>query len=217
MFGTVVAVLTRPGEYFAAREEPSLRPAALAVAASALPKAAVGMLVLWQFRGVVPLPGLAVGAVVALAFVGVFAGLLWLVVAVLLYALSVPVAARDDRRRLFAFVGWGLAPQAVTGTILLLAAVAAVSQLPPPTDVPSAVEFGRRFAEGSLLSVATSAGTARATFTGSFSQVEAGLGLVGALWSGYVWTAAVEQARGVGRRRAVLVVAVPVLALALNG
>lgn len=211
MFHAFLDLLFRPGEFFGAREEPRLRWAALAALATAVPPLAVGLLVLGQLRNLVPPRGLVIGAGLLVAVIPAFAVVTWLATAGLLYALALPFSGRGDLRRLVAYVGWGMLPQGVTAVVVAGVVAFALAQLQPPVDEATAREFARQLRGGSVVALAAAAGTARATVTGSLTQVKTAAAVTGALWSGYVWVAAVARARGLSRRRAALVVAVPVL------
>lgn len=210
MRSTALAVLTDPVRVFARRTEHGLVRPALVVATSGLLQGLVVFLVVAQFNDLVPDTDIRlVGA--ALVPVLIVAGLLaWLAVGGLLFALSYPVAGRGSGRALLAAVGWGWLPQTLGAAVLAAAALVVVSQLQPPTDEATAQAFGRQFEQGGLVSLASVAGTARATATGSFSQLQRVVMVTTTLWSGYIWVAALRQVRELARLPALLATAVPV-------
>lgn len=222
MFATVVDVLTRPGEFFASHPDPGLKRPALLVGATGLVQGLTVVVFLAQFRELLRRESaagdgvLAVGAVVVLGALVAVALLGWLLLAGFLYAVSYRTSGRGGGRALLAAVGWGWLPLLLAALVILATAVLVVSQLSPPTDEATAREFARQVEEGSLVALAGAAGTARATATGSFSQVQTVAGVLAPLWSGYVWLAAVERFRGLTRWQARLAVAIPVLVMILG-
>ena len=215
MAATVVDVLVHPGEFFAERDV-GLRGAALVVVAAALLAGLTGVVIIVAFRRLLP-PRLVVVAGAFSIVTFVVGGLVgWLVLTALLYALSWPLAEEGSFRALLAPVGWGMAPHVLTGLVVLVATLVVVSQLSAPTDSETAVAFARQVERGPLVALAAFAGTARATASGSLSQVQAVTGVASALWSGYVWVAAVERVRGLSRRAAVAVVVPVVVVMLLN-
>jgi hypothetical protein len=216
MVGWLLDALVRPSEFFAERDV-GLRGALLVVVGAALLTALTGITFVFAFRNLLPRRVVLLATGVTLLTVLVMGVLGWLVLAGLMYVMTWPFAETGSFRALLGAVGWGMLPHVLKGAFLLAATVVVLSQLPAPADKEAAREFARQAEQGSLVALAAVAGTARASVTGSLSQLQLVAGVASTLWSGYVWVPALEEVRGVSRRQAVAVVAVVVVLMLLNG
>lgn len=216
MLATAIDALTRPGEFFARRPDPTLRWPALFVVGSGLVNATTGIAIVSEFRHLMADGELATAAGFGLVVLPAAALLWWVLVTGLLYGLSKRLAGGASFRRLLAHVGWGWLPQLLAALVVFLATVVVVSQLRPPPHEGSVPAFVRRLAGDPLVAFTAAAGIARTTTAGSLTQVKFAVSAVGALWTGYVWVAAAERSAGLTRRQALLAVGVPVALMLLN-
>lgn len=129
--------------------------------------------------------GIAIGAIAGL--LGPF--VVWLVYTALFYLLSLVFDGTGEFRDLFAVVGWGFAPRVISslvGTVILFV-VFSGTDFSDPAQVQ---QFQRSFPTSPL---------------GLTSQ---GVSVLVSLWSAWIWTHAVANARGLTVRQAAIVVGV---------
>ena len=106
-------------------------------------------------------------------------------------ALAALLGGDSDLRELFALTGWGFLPQAFGTIVSTLVAVATLHGVELPITMQSAwAEYPLR--------------------RNVFFVVSYGMPVLATLWSAYIWLPAVRRVTGLGRRRAVVTVAIPV-------
>jgi len=175
------------------------------------PAAVVGLVAVTGLLSALPillttLSALPAGADVFVAvglLIGGLAGLfgpfiVWLVYAGLFYLLSLAFDGTGSFRDLFAVTGWGFAPRVVSsliGAAILSIAVSGASL----TDPTQAQQFQQSFSTSPL---------------GLISQ---GISIIISLWSAWMWTHAVANARELTTKQAGIVVGVIVALGILSG
>lgn len=130
------------------------------------------------------------GAGLVGALVGPF--VVWLLYAVAFHAITALFDAEGEFRDTFLLSGWGFLPR-IFASLISGAAMLVAFGSASPAATPEATRTVAADLRGSPLVRAASA-----------------VGILATLWSGYVWTYAVAEARGVSVRRAAIAVAVPV-------
>jgi hypothetical protein len=144
--------------------------------------------------------GLPAGLVVFLLFLP-FAS--WLLLSGVVHVLSWPLASEGTVRETVAAVAWGFLPVAAANALTFVGVLIAFLGGPPTFEFAFVGLLGRAFAQSTAVSPVLAATNL--------------LGVGCLLWSGYLWTHALATVRGLDRRHAALVVAVPVgLALFAN-
>lgn len=138
--------------------------------------------------------GLVVGGIVGLLRPFV----IWLAYALMFHGLSALFDAEGEFRDLFALAGWGFAPNVVSAVVrgVVIALLVAGAGFSSPGDGLRTVQSGMAGPVGLLLQ---------------------GFSLLMTLWSAWLWTHAVEAARGIPRRQAAIVVGVVVVVGVLVG
>lgn len=202
MLSALRAALTNPASFYQ-REvaDPGVRGPVAVVAVVAIVGLLSSVPVFQSIMGAVPeaasifvLIGLVVGAVIGL----VSPFVIWLLYALLFYALSMIFGGRGEFRDLFFLIGWGFAPrilaQIVGGIVLLV--LLSRGDLSTP-------EQARQFAQ-----------TAVGSPIGLFNR---GFNLLMTLWSAWIWIHALAAARDLSRRDATICVGIVVLAGILLG
>lgn len=189
-------VLTDPQAFFADRgDDPGLRGPALVV----LVVGVLGLLsavptLLLVLRGVPPAArgivgvGLAIGAVFGL--VGPF--VVWLLYAIVFYALSMVFGGEGEFRELFALTGWGFLPRVLGAAVSAVVLFVVVGSVSAPESAEAMRAFQQQLQSHPLVRAST----------------VVGIGI--SLWSGYIWTHAVATARNLPVRRAAATVGLPV-------
>lgn len=138
-------------------------------------------------RGIVGV-GLAIGAVFGL--VGPF--IVWLLYAIVFYALSIAFGGEGEFRELFALTGWGFLPRVLGAAVSAVVLLVAVGGVSAPESAEAMRQFQQQLQSNPLVRASTV------------------VGIVVTLWSGYIWTHAVATARDLTVRQAAIVVGIPV-------
>lgn len=195
----VMDALASPDDLFAERadEVPLWQPALVVVAVVALNVAVA----YYQAQHIayppeVPETARSFGTIFAVAQAVLVPFIGWVVIAAVLHGLSALAGAdRGGFAGTFRDVGWGYAPGVIDAGIRLVASWFALQQLATPIPIQS---FVARLQSTTIM------------------QGAVAIGILVALWQGVIWTFAVHHGRGLSKRRAAAVVAVPVaLPLAL--
>lgn len=193
---TWTTVLTDPQAFFAGRgDDPGLGGPALVVLVVGL----LGLLsavptLLLVLRGVPPGAqgivgvGLAIGAVFGL--VGPF--IVWLLYAIVFYALSIAFGGEGEFRELFALTGWGFLPRILGAAVSAIVLFVVIGGVSAPESAEAMRGFQQQLQSNPLVRAST----------------VVGIGVT--LWSGYIWTHAVATARELAVRQAAVVVGIPV-------
>lgn len=197
MSSDVRTLLTRPGEFFADREDdPSLKGPAAIVVTIAVLSAVAGAVVLLQFGQVVPADArgvFVVGAVIGVLVSVAVPFVTWLLYAIAFHLLTALFDGEGEFRDTFVFTGWGFLPRVLATLVSLVVTLYVVQVVDAPTEAVGFASYSQRIQGTPLVQVSTV------------------VGVVFTLWSAYIWVAAVERARSVTRRQAYVAVAVPVL------
>lgn len=202
MLSSLRSALLTPEAFFEREAaDPSLRGPVVIVAVVALVGVLSSLPVMRAVLGSFPegarpfgLIGIAIGVVFGL--VGPF--VVWLLYALLFYGLSALVGGEGEFRDVFVLIGWGFAPRIVSSIVGGLVLVVLVSQGDFATP-QQAQQLSRRALTSPL---------------GLFNRV---VSLVMTLWSAWIWTYAVGQARDLSRRGAAITVGVVVLGAIVLG
>lgn len=190
-------VLTDPEEFFAERaDDPALRgPALVVLVVGVLGLLSAVPVLLLVLRGVpsgaraIVGAGLAIGAVFGL--VGPF--VVWLLYAIVFYAISIAFDGTGTFRELFALTGWGFLPRVLGAAISAVVLFVAIGSVGTPESAEAMRQFGQQLRTSPLVRASTVVGIAIT------------------LWSAYVWTHAVAAARDLSVRAAAVTVGIPVL------
>ncbi|WP_018257714.1 YIP1 family protein [Halomicrobium katesii] len=189
-------LLGDPARFFERRgEEPSLFGPLLVVAVVAL-CAAVGSVVTTLQLGQAIQGDLQMlflfTAVVQGSFALVVPFVSWVLYVLGFTAVAALLGGDSDLRELFALTGWGFFPQGFGTVVTTLVVVATLHgvELSPVVMQPAWAEYPLR--------------------RNVFFVVSYGMPVLATLWSAYIWLPAVRRVTGLGRRRAVVTVAIPV-------
>ncbi len=201
-------VLTDPHSFFERRgEEPSIRGPVAIIGTLAILGTLASLVTFQALSGAVTedARGLLVGVQVFAGVVGLaIPFVIWLLYAVVFFVVSAFLDGEGPFRDVALLSAWGFLPRVLAAVVDLVATVVATGEVPAPT-VTSPEEFGT-YAD----QVATHPANVVASVIG--------IGLL--LWSAYIWVAALQEARRLNRREAIIAVAVPVgiaLLLRLSG
>lgn len=189
-------VLTHPDEFFAERtHDPGLRgPVLIVLAVGVLGLLSAVPSLLLVLRGIpaearaIVGAGLAIGA--AFGLVGPF--VVWLLYAIVFYAISMVFDATGSFRDLFALTGWGFLPRILGAAVSAVVMFVVLGTTAAPETVEAMAAFNRQLRSDPLVRASTVVGIAIT------------------LWSGYLWTHAVATARDLTVRQAAVVVGIPV-------
>lgn len=189
-------VLTHPDEFFAERtDDPGLRgPVLIVLAVGVLGLLSAVPSLLLVLRGIpaearaIVGAGLAIGA--AFGLVGPF--VVWLLYAIVFYAISMVFDATGSFRELFVLTGWGFLPRILGAAVSAVVMFVVVGTTAAPETAEAMAAFNRQLQSDPLVRASTVVGIAIT------------------LWSGYLWTHAVATARDLTVRQAAVVVGIPV-------
>lgn len=202
MLSALREALTSPASFFEREAaDPGLRGPVAVVAVLAVAGAVGSIPTLQATLGAAPegaAPFVLVGSVVGVLFGLVVPFVVWLLYALLFYALSSLFDGEGEFRDLFALVGWGFAPRVLAALV-----GAAVTFLLLPAGGFSDPQAAGQFAQ--------------AVATDPLGIVSRAFGLLMTLWAAWVWTHAVAAARNLSRRDAAITVGVVVGAGVLLG
>lgn len=190
-------VLTHPDEFFAERtDDPGLRgPVLIVLAVGVLGLLSAVPSLLLVLRGIpaearaIVGAGLAIGAIFGL--VGPF--VVWLLYAIVFYAISMVFDGAGSFRDLFVLTGWGFLPRILGAAVSAVVMFVVVGTTAAPESAEAMAAFNRQLQSDPLVRASTVVGIAIT------------------LWSGYLWTHAVAAARGLSLREAAITVGVPLL------
>lgn len=191
MLSALVDALTDPASFFEREAaDPELRGPTIVVGTVAILGLLAAIPTLQATMAAVPRGArgfVVVGAIVGMVFGLVVPFVVWLVYALLFYALSALFGGEGEFRDLFAMVGWGFGPRALAA---LVSGVVTFVLLPSGGfgDPAAASQFARDVATSPL-------GLANRVF-----------GLLMTLWAAWVWTHVVAEAREISRRNAAITV-----------
>lgn len=194
---TWTTVLTHPDEFFAERtDDPGLRgPVLIVLAVGVLGLLSAVPSLLLVLRGIpaearaIVGAGLAIGAIFGL--VGPF--VVWLLYAIVFYAISMVFDGTGSFRDLFVLTGWGFLPRILGAAVSAVVMFVVVGTTAAPETAEAMAAFNRQLQSDPLVRASTVVGIAIT------------------LWSGYLWTHAVAAARGLSLREAAITVGVPLL------
>lgn len=205
-------VLTDPKRFFSdAGEDPKARyPILILVVLSLVGTAFLGVFLFQVLQNTEGGSGFAVVATL-FVLIGQLIGnfLVWLVYALVFFALSAFMDGEGDFMETLVFTGWGFIPRiagAVVSGVISLIAITGVT--PPDIDFENPAA-----AQQEMIRFATEAGA------GELNLISSLAGIVFLFWSAYIWVAAVEDARELDRQQAMIAVGIPVgiaLLLRLN-
>ena len=199
MMGETRDVLANPRSFFENEiEEPSVRTPVLIVASLAVLGVLSAIVTYVELIGVMTGEARTVFAIlqmfnVIVAAVAPF--FIWILYAGVFYVMSIPLGGEGSFRNVILLSAWGFIPRIAEGLLTLVATIVAL-QLLEFNTVATQEEFSQVIQE---IGFHTAALTANAI----------GIGLL--LVSAYIWVGAMETARNLTRRNAVITVAVPVL------
>lgn len=202
MLSVLQTALTDPESFFDREAvDPSLRGPIVIVSVVALTGLLSSLPVFQAIMDAVPeaasafvLIGLVVGAVIGL--VGPF--VVWLLYALLFYGLSAIFGGEGEFRDVFVLIGWGFAPNILSGIVGGVVTFFLVSR-GDFSDPQQVQQF------------------ARSASTGPLGLLNRGFSLLMTLWSAWIWTHAVAAARNLTLRDAAISVGIVVLAGILVG
>jgi len=189
-------VLSSPDEFFRRQaSDPGFRGPVVVVLLAGISAALSGGVTASLVTKAMPSNASFVGSIVLVtstvgALVVIFA--LWLVYAVVLYAISIAFDGEGGFTDTFKLVGWGYVPSILGGVVSAVAMYTVVQGVTPPHDPQSIQPFVQQL-------------RSRPAF-----QVASLLGVVFTLWQGFIWTFAIKHARRLGLREAAITVAIPV-------
>lgn len=195
--GFVKRLVTNPSQFFArVSADTGVRGPVLIVLLSGITSlVASGQLLLFSTaalpEGVQAILLIPVAVTVVAQILSVY--IVWVLYAVVFYLLLFALGASTEFRELVLATGWGFFPQVLSSALLSGGIVYALSQVEPPSDLQAFESFATVL-QGHPAITATTLATVPFI-----------------LWSGMLWTFAIENTSDASIKQAVLVAAVPVV------
>lgn len=196
MFEHVGTLLTDPDRFFEHRgDDPSLTEPALVVLSIVAVSTIAGVVMIAAFAEAVPSDVqvfLLIGGLIGVLFGAVVPFVQWLLYAVAFQVITYCFGGEGEFRDLFALTGWGFLPRLFGALLSLAVTVYVVQTMPAPTDVAAFTAYSSELQNQAVY------------------QVSSAASILFALWSAYIWVPAVQRARDVTRRQAIVTVVIPV-------
>lgn len=197
MFENVGTLLTNPDRFFDSRgRDPSLLEPALVVLTIAIMPVISGVVTLYTFMESVPADVqvfLLIGGIIGVVIGAVGPFISWLLYAVAFQVITYFFGGEGEFRDTFALTGWGFVPRVLAAILSLVTTVYVIQALQVSGDPAAFATFNQRLTQH------------------TFYQAVTGVSILFTLWSAYIWVPAVQRARNVTRRQAIVTVAIPVL------